>query len=81
MLSSPEIIGLIGLSIEANGFYSLQKKKVTEDSWRYLLCLFLGTGMIIYSLMHSWNLPSAIWNISWNLYAFYSIVRIKLLKS
>ena len=65
MLSSPEIIGLIGLSIEANGFYSLQKKKVTEDSWRYLLCLFLGTGMIICSLMYSWNLPSAIWNISW----------------
>ena len=50
MLSSPEIIGLIGLAIEANGFYSLQKKKVTESSWRYLLCLFLG-------LMHTTAIP------------------------
>jgi hypothetical protein len=80
MLTLYEIIGLTGLVIEASGFFMLQKRLVRESSWLYLLSIFFGTGMIIYSLMYSWNLASAIWNITWNIYALYSIIRIKLLK-
>ena len=80
MITVYEIIGLIGLVIEASGFFMLQKRLVRESSWIYLLSIFFGTGMIVYSLMYSWNLPSAIWNITWNIYSLYSIIKIKILK-
>lgn len=78
-------IGFIGDALTLWIYFLLQTGKVKHDQLIYSVYNLVGAVLILTSLLHKWNLPSAIIEISWimiscyGMYAFFAkkVAKIK----
>lgn len=59
------IIGTSGVFCILLAYFLMQLGKITSKELSYSLINLIGASLIMVSLLHSWNLPSAIIEICW----------------
>jgi len=67
------LIGLVGDALTLWIYFLLQTGKVKHDQLIYSVYNLVGAVLILTSLLHKWNLPSAVIEISWILISGYGV--------
>lgn len=81
-LSTPDIIGLIGIVFVLLAYVFLQLEWLKAKQLAYSLLNGIGAALIIVSLVYDFNLPSFIIEVIWVLISIFGIVKaINLRKS
>lgn len=68
-------IGTIGVAVILGTYFMLQTGRFRPEQLRYSVGNLIGSGMILTSLFHDWNLPSFIVEAAWVLISLLGIVR------
>jgi hypothetical protein len=68
-------IGTIGVAVILGTYFMLQTGRFRPEQLRYSITNFFGSGMILISLFHDWNLPSVIVEAAWVAISVLGIVR------
>jgi hypothetical protein len=76
-----DAIGIIGVILTLIAFYLINVGKVTSDNLYYLMLNLIGSCMLFYSLMFSWNLASVLIEIAWILISLIGIYRYVKLRN
>ncbi len=77
-ISFSDIIGTIGVALIVLVYFLLQIEKIDPKALSYSLVNFIGSIMILYSLMHTWNLASVVIEVFWisiSLFGIYKYMR------
>lgn len=69
------VIGVIGVILTLIGYYYLNVGRLLPESLVYLLLNFVGSCLILFSLMFDWNLSSALIEAAWILISLIGIIR------
>jgi hypothetical protein len=75
------IIGTSGVVFILLAYFLMQTGKVTSKQLSYSLLNLTGACLIMISLLHKWNLPSAVIEICWiaiSSYGVYKAVKNKV---
>jgi hypothetical protein len=81
------IIGTIGVAFILLAYFLMQFGRITSKQLAYSLLNLIGSCLIMVSLLHRWNFPSAVIEICWmsiSAFGVYQAVqrnKIKLEKS
>jgi len=59
------IIGTSGVGFILLAYFLMQLGKITSKELKYSLLNLIGACLIMISLLHRWNLPSAVIEICW----------------
>lgn len=70
-----DLIGTIGVGITILTYVLLQMRKLRSESLLYSLLNAIGSGLIIFSLIFSFNFPAFIVEFLWVIISLYGIVR------
>lgn len=70
-----DIIGIIGVILVLAAYYFLNINRIRPIHMSYLLMNFIGSCLILFSLMFTWNLSSVIIEIAWILISLIGIYR------
>lgn len=65
MCSLPDTVGLIGVAIILIAYFLMYIEKIKADCLSYYLFNAIGSLLIIYSLLHAWNLSAWIMEVCW----------------
>jgi paired small multidrug resistance pump len=68
-------IGTIGVAVILSSYFLLQTHRIESTELRYSILNFIGSSMILISLFHDFNLPSAIVEGVWALISLLGIAR------
>ena len=74
------IIGTSGVAFILLAYFLMQMEKITSKQLAYSLLNLIGASLIMISLLHSWNLPSAVIEICWisiSGYGVYKAIKVK----
>ena len=76
MMLLAQIIGLLGVAIQLAAYYLLASGKLSHNDVRYPVINIIGTGMIVFSVLYQWNLPSFVSQIVWIAISLIGLIRI-----
>jgi hypothetical protein len=76
-----DLIGTIGVGITILTYVLLQMQKIRSESLLYSLLNAVGSGLIIFSLIFSFNFPAFVVEFLWVLISLYGIVKYFLRKT
>ncbi|WP_457746393.1 CBU_0592 family membrane protein [Sulfurimonas sp.] len=68
-----DFIGILGVMIIVITYLLLQVEKIQSNSLSYSLLNILGSLLITYSLIYSWNLSSFVIEFFWILISLYGV--------
>jgi len=66
-------VGILGVSIVLVVYYFLQMEKVTVKDLSFSSLNALGSFLILYSLLYSWNLASVLIEVIWILISLIGV--------
>ena len=69
------VVGIIGVIIILWAYGLLQADKLTVANFSFSAVNFIGSMMILFSLLYHWNLPSVIIEIAWLGISGFGILR------
>jgi hypothetical protein len=75
MVDMHDVLGLIGVALAIFCYTRLQWHRDYAKQLSYSLLNFLGTILIIISLLNKWNLAAFISNAVWGLVSLYGVYR------
>jgi len=75
-----DIIGSLGAFLIIFAYFLLLTEKTAFNSFTYLILNFIGSLLIIISLLKNFNLGSFIIEIFWVLITLYGILRLLTIK-
>ncbi|TGY90519.1 hypothetical protein E5163_05200 [Marinicauda algicola] len=64
-MTTPDLVGIIGIFCILGCYFLVQAGRMEARSIRYQLINMAGCVLILFSLFHAWNLPSAIIQVTW----------------
>lgn len=70
-----DIVGIAGVILLLIAYYLLNTGKMSASSMSYQIYNLLGALFILFSLMFSWNLSSALIETAWVFISFIGIYR------
>ena len=70
-----DALGLAGVILLLLGYFLLQAGKLNSEGIAFSVYNLIGSALVLFSLMFSWNLPAAIMEIAWILASIYGIAR------
>ena len=73
-ISIYEFAGLIGVLFYLGSYAALQLKFIDANSIKYPFFNFIASGCVLFSLMESFNMSSALVNLSWVIISGYGII-------
>ena len=76
-MTFPDIIGLFGVAAYISAYAMLQLDRVRSTDNLYLLLNGLGSGLILVSLLYSFNLPSFVTQALWLVFTVVGFVRAR----
>lgn len=68
-----DIIGIVGVSIIVVTYLFLQLQKISSQTLTYSVLNIVGSAMILYSLIDSWNLASFVIQVFWIIISLFGI--------
>jgi uncharacterized membrane protein YidH (DUF202 family) len=68
-----DIIGIVGVTIVVVTYFLLQSEKIDSKGFLYSFLNAIGSLLIMYSLLYSWNLASFIIEFVWILISLYGL--------
>lgn len=71
----PDILGMIGVALELWFYMLLHLGKCAAQSLSFSLGNFIGSGLILISLVFSWNFPSFVIEVTWLLISLYGVYK------
>ncbi len=74
-MTFPDLVGTIGVIIIIIVYFLLQIGRMRADGFLFSLINALGALMIIYSLMHKWNLASFLMEGTWFIISLFGVVK------
>ena len=74
-ISFADIIGTIGVALIVLVYLLLQLEKIDPKALSYSLINFIGSIMILYSLIHTWNLASVIIEVFWIAISLFGVYK------
>jgi hypothetical protein len=69
-----EIIGLIGVTLMLVAYVALMLEVTSSHATRFHAANLAGSLMVIYSLLHDWNLPTFVIEVTWSSIAAYCLL-------
>lgn len=75
MKSLPDILGLFGVLIILLAYFFSQIEKWKSNSLPYLFANLVGSLLIAYSLMFTWNLAAFTMEVLWALISIIGILK------
>ncbi|MBM3468225.1 MAG: hypothetical protein FJX71_02185 [Alphaproteobacteria bacterium] len=75
MIELHDIIGIIGAISILVTYFLLQAQKMSATGLAYSVINLVGTFLILFSLLNTWNLTSVIIEIAWGAISVYGIMR------
>ncbi len=66
--------GFIGAGVLMLAYFSNLRGGLASNDWRFPAANAAGSGMILISLYHQWNLPSVIIECFWAAISLYGLV-------
>jgi multisubunit Na+/H+ antiporter MnhB subunit len=76
-----DLIGSIGVAVIILTYVALQTEKIRSDSLAYSLLNAAGAGLIIVSLLYSFNFPAFIVEFFWLLISLFGVGKYFLRKN
>ena len=73
-----QAIGLAGFAMYMLSYFLLQIGKVRGESGTYATMNLSAASMVLISLIHEFNLPSALIQVAWILISLIGLVRMQL---
>jgi hypothetical protein len=70
------IIGMVGVVITLIAYYLLNINRLSSVDMRYLVMNFVGSSLVLISLLVYWNLSSVVIEASWALISLIGIYRV-----
>ena len=70
------ILGLTGMLCFLLAYFMLQRNKWQAQSYRYFGTNFLGSVLLIASLLIDWNLPAFLLEVAWGLISIWGMVKL-----
>ena len=80
MIDIANILGMVGVAMILVVYALLQTDVMDKSSLSYSMINFIGSALILFSLMHAWNLPSFIIEVAWLVISAYGIYRCMVRK-
>lgn len=83
MIELHEVIGLSGVALMLLAYSLLMSGRVAADTLQFHGLNLCGSLMMIYSLLHDWNLPTFIIELAWSgvaLFGLWRLLRARLAK-
>ncbi|MFA5040814.1 MAG: hypothetical protein WC464_04180 [Bdellovibrionales bacterium] len=74
-LAWPDLVGILGVVISVYYYARVQWHREFAKRMAYSMGNFVGSLMIIYSLMYDWNIAAFMCNIVWGLISLYGVYR------
>ena len=74
------IIGTSGVAFILLAYFLMQAGKISSKQLAYSVLNLIGSILIMISLLHKWNLPSAVIEICWisiSSYGVYQSIKVK----
>jgi hypothetical protein len=71
-----QICGHVGVLLVLAAFFMLQSGWLSYDRLAYSLMNFVGSILLLFSLVYAWNLPSVLIEIAWMSISAYGMVRV-----
>jgi len=68
-----DVIGIVGVAIVVVTYFLLQSEKIDSKGFLYSFLNAIGSLLIMYSLLYSWNLASFIIELIWILISIYGL--------
>lgn len=68
-----DLLGIVGVSIVLWYYAMLQTGKCSSNDLMFSMVNFIGSGLIIVSLLFSWNLASFLMEFAWFVISGYGI--------
>ncbi len=72
-MTGPDLIGLAGVACILGAFFLLQTEAFKSDDWGYLGLNLAGAVLLIFSLLHTFNLASFVIEICWLAISLFGI--------
>lgn len=76
-----DLIGVIGVFLVLMAYFLLNTNKLSSRHIKYLLCNFIGSILILFSLFYTWNLSSVVIEIAWILISLLGLYRVLFVKN
>ena len=73
-MTLPDLAGLLGVAAVLAAYALLQAGRLAVRAPLYSALNLLGAALILLSLVHDWNLPSAVIEGSWALISAYGLL-------
>lgn len=70
-----DIVGNIGVICFLVAYFLLQRGVVLHTSLSYLLINLIGSLLLIFSLLVTWNLPAFLLEVAWAFISMYGIIK------
>jgi hypothetical protein len=70
-----EYIGLTGVTLMLLAYIALMLGMTTSQTVRFHATNLAGSLMVIYSLLHDWNLPTFVIEVAWSSIAAYGLLQ------
>lgn len=70
-----DAVGLIGVGLTLIAYFLLQIELIKSEHFSYSFINAVGSVLILYSLIKTWNLSSAVMEVSWLLVSLYGCTK------
>ena len=67
------LVGYLGAAVVILGYFLNQKGRLPSEDWRFPAVNLLGSALVMVSLFHHPNLPSAVIEVFWSSISIYGI--------
>ena len=75
MKLTSELLGIVGVVLITASYFLLSVGRMDSDKWPYPLINLFGASLIIFSLIHDWNLSAFLMEGSWALISLYGLLK------
>ena len=77
-MSLPDIVGLIGVGMMLAAYALSASGRVRADAWPALTTNLIGAVMVLWSLLHAFNLSAFIMESAWAIVALFGLIKLAL---
>jgi hypothetical protein len=71
-----DFVGIIGVCILLISYFLLSTNRISSTDIRYPLCNLIGSSLVLFSLLFTFNLASMVIECAWMLISLIGIYRI-----
>jgi hypothetical protein len=77
-MSLPDVVGLIGVGMMLAAYALGASGRVRADAWPALAANLIGALMVLWSLIHAFNLSAFLMESAWALVAMFGLIKLAL---